>query len=359
MATITPITAPASKPLISVVLPAFNEAAIIEKSLDTLCRFMAGLEADYRWEIIVVNDGSTDDTGILAQQFARSHPNVIVLHHPANFGMGQALISAFKHCRSDCVITLDLDLSFAPDHIPVMLRAMRDTRAKVVVASPFAEGGRISNVPWMRRMLSVAANRFLARAAKTRLSSLTGVGRAYDGKFLRSINLKSTGMNINQEILFKAIMLRARIVEVPAHLDWQFQLRAGKARKSKMRIARHVLAVLMSGFLFRPMHFFLLPGLALLTFSAYVNAWMFIHWWHEFQKFSQYTWFLDRASVAVGAAYRAFPHTFIIGGITLVVSIQLISFAILALQNKKYFEELFHLGTTINTGVREGDSEEA
>jgi hypothetical protein len=59
----------------------------------------------------------------------------------------------------------------------------------------------------------------------------------------------------------------------------------------------------------------------------------------------------------VGEAYRAFPHTFVVGGITAVVGIQLVSLGTLSLQNKRYFEEMFHLGTTINTNVQEGGDE--
>ena len=132
----------------------------------------------------------------------------------------------------------------------------------------------------------------------------------------------------------------------------------GAARKSKMRVMRHIFSVLLSGFLFRPAHFFLLPGLALMVFALYVNAWMFIHWWGAFVKLTEYTWFLDRASVAVGVAFRAFPHTFVVGGISMLAALQLICFGVLSLQQKKYFEELFHLGTTINLRVQEDESEE-
>jgi hypothetical protein len=256
------------------------------------------------------------------------------------------------------VITLDLDLSFSPDHIPAMLKAIRETRARIVVASPFAEGGRISNVPWSRKLMSVWANWFLARAANAGFSSLTGVGRAYDGRFLRSLNLKSTGMDINPEVIFKAIMLRARIVEIPAHLDWREQLAVGAARKSKMRVLRHIWSVLISGFLFRPTHFFLLPALVTTVFALYVNVWMVIHWWNAFVRLTEYGWFLDRASAAVGEAFRNFPHTFVVGGIAMLASLLLICFGVLSLQQKRYFEELFHLGTTINLRVREDESEE-
>jgi cellulose synthase/poly-beta-1,6-N-acetylglucosamine synthase-like glycosyltransferase len=59
-----------SRPMVSVVVPAFNEAAILEKNVDLLCRYMQGLESQYRWELLIVNDGSTDNTGDVAEACA-------------------------------------------------------------------------------------------------------------------------------------------------------------------------------------------------------------------------------------------------------------------------------------------------
>ncbi len=346
-----------ARPLVSLVLPAFNEAGLVEWSLSTLCQYMKSLEGEYRWEIVLVDDGSDDDTGILADAFARTHENISVIHHPSNLGMGQALISGFRHCHSDYVITLDLDLSYSPDHIRALLSRIRATRAKIVIASPYMKGGEISNVPWHRKILSVWANRFLAATAKGSLSTLTGIVRAYDGRFLRSLDLKSLGMGVNPEIIYKAMVLRARIDEIPAHLDWKLQAVGGAQRRSSMRILRHVISTLLSGFLFRPFLFFILPGLALLAFAAYVNAWIFLHFWEQYQRLAQYTWFLDRASFAVAAAYREYPHTFIVGGLSTMMGIQLLSLGILALQSKRYFEEIFHLGTYLYQSVREQEKE--
>jgi glycosyltransferase involved in cell wall biosynthesis len=341
-----PASVSVARPLVSLVLPAYNEEAIVEENLGILCRYMAGLEDEYRWEIVLINDGSLDRTGAIAVEFARSHPQVTVLHHPANFGMGQALISGFRYCRADYVITLDLDLSFAPDHIPALLKAIRETSAQIVLASPFADGGRISHVPWARRLMSVWANRLLAKASNAGFTSITGVGRVYDGRFLRTLNVRATGMDINAEILFKALMLRARVVEIPAHLDWQAQVAVGAARRSKLRIWAQVRGVLGSGFLFRPTHPFLLPGLALLLLSIYTNAWMLSHWWTEFQAIPP-QWILTRASEAARAAFALHPHTFVLGGLSLMVAIQLLGMSLLSLQQKRYFEDLFHLGSSL------------
>src|SRR5437667_4685358 len=87
-----------TRPFVSLVVPAYNEAAIIEKNLAILCQYMESLEEEYRWEMLIIDDGSVDETGALAEAFASPRDNVHVLHHITNFGLGQALKFAFKHC---------------------------------------------------------------------------------------------------------------------------------------------------------------------------------------------------------------------------------------------------------------------
>jgi glycosyltransferase involved in cell wall biosynthesis len=341
------------RPLISVVVPAYNEASIAEQHLSMLCSYMNTLEDEYRWEMIIVNDGSRDQTGSLADAFAKDKDEVRVVHHVSNLGVGEAFKSAFHLCQGDYIVTLDLDLSYSPDHIRKLLEKIRETQAKVVVASPYMKQGTVSNVPWLRRILSRYANRFLASTAKANLSTLTSMVRAYDGKFLRSLNLRATGMEINPEVIYKARLLHVPVEEIPGHLDWGQQKAEGIKRRSSMKVLRHTLAVLVSGFLFRPVMFFIVPGLVLLLFALYVNTWMLIHFLEQYQSLSQHTWFFSRASAAVGAAYLQFPHTFIVGLLSSMLAVQVLSLGILALQSKSYFEEIFHLGVSIYRSVRE------
>ena len=341
-------------PLVSVVMPAFNEAAIIERSLERVYEYMTRLGTQYLWELIVVNDGSSDATGELAERFAHTRRNVRIYHHFSNFGVGQALRFASRRCRGDYVVVLDMDLSYSPEHIEVLLRRICATRAKIVLTSPYMEGGKVSNVPWLRHTLSSWANRFLAASIQGRISTLTSMVRVYDGPFLRALSLRSMGMEIMPEILYKAKLLGARIEEVPAHLDWGAAQSKHAARRSSMRIARHTAAIILSGFLFRPVIYFIVPGLALLAFAAYVNAWTLIHFGQEYVRLAQYADIFQRSSAAVSAAYAVSPHTFMIGLLALMLAIQLISLGILSLQNKSHFEELFHLGSAIYRAQRGG-----
>lgn len=336
-------------PLVSIVVPAYNEATLIEMHLDILCRYLERLEHDYRWEIILVNDGSRDNTGELAEAFARTRPDVHVIHHPMNMGLGQALKTGFSHCRGRYIVTVDLDLSYSPAHIELLLNKLRQTRAKVVVTSPYMRGGKVSNVPWLRRFLSVWANRFLSLAARRNLSTLTGMVRAYDAEFLQQLNLKSSDMAVNPEIIHKAMLLEAPVEEVPAHLNWQHQ-QVSKApqsrRKSSMKIWQHTWSIFYYGFVFRPVMFFIIPSLIFFLLALYAGAWVLIHCWTNYQQLAQITRFPDPTE-AVAAAFQQAPHTFIIGGMLMTLAIQLFSLGILAVQSKRYFEEIFYLGSAI------------
>jgi glycosyltransferase involved in cell wall biosynthesis len=340
-------------PLVSVIIPAFNEAVMLVSTLTAVCRYMESLEHRYRWEVIVVNDGSSDRTGELAEEFARSRRSVRIVHHPRNLGLGQALKSGFKHSHGHYVAVLDSDLSYAPDHIGLLLDRIQLTHAKIVVASPYAKGGRVSHVPWLRRVMSAGANRFLSKVAQCSLLTLTGMVRVYDGRFIRALDLRSIGMEVSPEIIYKSLLLRAQVDEIPAHLNWEQQRSTGGRRSSSMKVMPHIVSTMFSGFLFRPFSFFLLPGLSLLALALYVNTWMFIHFFDEYQALSQHEWFFSRASIAVAQAYQAFPHTFIVGGLSLMLAIQLISLGVLSVQSKQYFEEVFHLGSTIYGQLRQ------
>jgi len=330
--------------LVSIVLPAFNEAAILHDNMDIVVDYMKVLESRYRWEVVIVNDGSSDDTGRIAEEYATGHDNIRVLHHKRNFGLGQALKYGMSKTKGDYIVTMDIDLSYSPDHIERLVEVLETGHAKLVLASPYMKGGKISNVPWLRKFLSIFANRFLSFVAHGRLSTLTCMVRGYDGTFGRNLVTRSTGMDIMPETIYKTMILRARIVQIPAHLDWGLQIKH-QGRQSSMRILRHMLSTVLSGFIFRPFMFFVLPGMVLLAFALWVNIWMVIHFLDALQMVPPDA-ATDNISWAVARAYDDYPHTFIVGLLSLMLSVQLISLGILALQSKSYFEEIYFLGAS-------------
>ena len=331
-------------PLLSVVLPAYNEQALLEKNVTAIIDYLKSLEPEFRWEVIIVNDGSRDATPAIADRLAAAHPEVITVHHPRNFGLGQAMSYGFANTAGDYVITLDMDLSYDVEHIGQLARTIRDGGARMVLASPYMEGGSIRNVPLLRRRLSVLGNRFLRYFAKGRFSTLTCMTRAYDGPFIRAMNLRALGMDAMPETVYKAMILNAAIDEIPAELDWAPQLAVGKTRRSSMRILRHIGSTIFSGFIFRPFLYFILPGMLLGAFSAYVNYWVFVHYFDALAEMRAEGPVTD-LTIPLGLAYERYPHTFVFGLMTAMLAIQLIGLGVLSLQSKQYFEELFHLGS--------------
>ncbi len=313
----------------SVLIPAFNEAAIIERTLSTVRDHLNARPDSYSWEMLVVDDGSSDGTGDLAEAFAAGDERVRVLRHRTNFGLGQALRYGFAQARGDVVVTLDADLTYSVDHIDRLLEAYTETGAKIVVASPYGKGGVTTRVPFRRLLPSRVANVLLAAASNAHISTYTGMVRAYDTRLLRSLNVRAMGMDVNAEILRQAQILRARIVEIPAHLDWSVP---GRPPGSGLRMPRTTVAVAISAFLFRPVYFFMVPALGLALFA--LVAWGF--------------------AIAQGlGGYRLLAALAIVASLG---AIQFAGFAFLALQAKRSFEDLFVLGTATYRSFQEGSS---
>ena len=338
-------------PLLSVIVPVYNEQALLKSHLGQVVTYLKTTEEEFRWEMIIVNDGSIDNTTLITNGFADQYANVFALHHPENFGLGQAMRFGFNNTRGDIVVTMDIDLCYDVEHIGELARVIRDRNAKLALASPYMKDGAIMNVPWVRRTLSIWGNRFLSFFAKGHYSTLTSMMRAYDGKFIRSINLRSMGMDIMPETIHKSMILGGSIVEVPGRLDWGPQREYAEGRISSMRVVRHIFATVLAGFIFRPFLFFIIPGLIIAAFSAYVNFWMFVHYFEELANLKALSSSAGWAE-AFAIAYKNQPHTFVFGLLTAMLAAQLIGLGILSLQSKQYFDEMFDLGSQAQRAAR-------
>lgn len=342
------------RPLVSVLMPAFNEGAMLDQSLVRVHAAICALAQRYRGEMIVVDDGSGDDTWQIANTFAACHRGVRAVRHPVNLGLGQALRTGFANCVGDYVVVLDTDLSYAPEHIETLVETLRATKAHVAVASPYMKGGTVTNVPPLRALLSRWANRFLAFfCPHADVHTLTGMVRAYDGPFLHTLNLRGLGVEINTEILYKTLLLRGRIVEVPAHLDWTQQHQMAIKRISSFRVIKGIVTYLLAGFIFRPFMFFVLPGLVVALCAVYAIGWTVYNVAQVYPLVHSGLRWDYQFSDAVARVFRERPHAFVVGGLATLLSMQLFSVGFLTYQNKRYFEELFHLASGIRRRVIE------
>jgi glycosyltransferase involved in cell wall biosynthesis len=340
-------------PFVTVLVPAYNEEAIIERSLTEIVAFLESIEHKYTWELVVVNDGSADRTGEILDRLAGELPNLNVLHHKKNYNLGQALRFGFNNACGDYIVVLDADLSYSPDHVERLVDAAVDTGAKIVIASPYAEGGRTTAIPRFRETLSRGANRLLGTTAQGQLSTVTGMVRCYDRRFIQSMSLKAWDVEINTEIIYKAQLMRARIVEIPAHLDWTEQLKVSDTRGSSIRVLRGIAAQMFSSFLFRPFAYFIVPGLIVLLLALWTLGWVV---YHVASNWGDAAGTVDGGlSAAIAAAFQVSPHSFIVGGLAFIIAVQLLTLGVVTAQNKRYFEEVFFLGTSLYREVHMPD----
>ena len=238
-----------------------------------------------------------------------------------------------------------------------MLDKIVETQAMIVIASPYMQGGKVSNAPFARKLLSRWANRFLSFFVKTpykKPTTFTGMVRAYNREFLSGLTLRSMDVDIHCEIIYKAMILRARIDEIPAHLNWHVAQNESCDRKSHMRIFKAIILNLIAGFVLRPFMFFFLPGFFVLLLSLYPIFWAFYHSFVQYKNLIATTALtVYPFSNAISLAFSQSPHSFIIGGITLIIGIQLIGLGFLSYQNKRNYEELFHMGSHIYGSCQE------
>ncbi len=336
------------KTFISIIVPCYNEEAILAINLDTVIQYLKTKEHKYKWEIVIINDGSKDKTGEIADDYASRYEAVSVIHHPINLNLGHALQTGFRHSKGEVMVVLDVDLSYSEKYIEQMVDTLIEKYADIVIASPYMKGGKVTAVPFMRRKMSKWVNRFMSFAAQDKYYTFTGMVRAYRREYIRGLNLKTKDYEINPEIIYKSMILRARIIEIPAHLDWTEQNKFTGQRTSSLRVLRSFFSGIMSGFIFRPYIFFVVIGSFLLCLSLYQLVWLLFDTLSALGPISKQVPKVDHPfSYSLAMQFNKNPHSFLIGGITFLAAIQFLSLGFVSLQSKRYFEELFHLGSSI------------
>lgn len=255
---------------ISVVIPMYNEE---ENVANTMWQVVEELKEFPSWELIIVDDGSTDGTYGIAKSIASENARISVISHPANYGRGRALRTGFSYAEGEILVTLDADLSYSANNISILIRELRsDESLDIVVGSPYMKGGKTIGVPYRRLLLSKIGNRLLGFALPGRLGTITGILRAYRRRVFDELELESDDKEIHLEILAKSLALGHHIKEIPA------VLRARANGKSKLRLRATILSHLMFSFYEKPAMLFGVIG-ALIVISGFLCAgFLFAAW---------------------------------------------------------------------------------
>ncbi|EKF86021.1 family 2 glycosyl transferase [Methanobacterium formicicum DSM 3637] len=245
----------------------YNEEENVRKTLQTVAAVLKNYYEKY--EILVVNDGSQDNTSHIVKEYASANPQIILLEHPINMGMGRALITGFEYSTGDVVITLDADLSYDPLYIPKLIETLDSAAVDIVIGSQYMAGGKTESIPFHRLFISKMANKIVGYALTGDISTVTGILRAYRREVLDSIELESPGTEINPEILSKANAVGYKIKEIPV------VLKGREYGESKVKIKSTTISHLLFTFYEKPMMLFGIVGLSLCVIGIVSAIYLF------------------------------------------------------------------------------------
>jgi glycosyltransferase involved in cell wall biosynthesis len=197
-------------PLLSVVMPVFNERATIEE----IIRRVAAVPV--RTELIVVDDGSTDGTRELLAGLQERFGFRLLLQ-PGNQGKGAALRRGFAVATGDLLVVQDADLEYSPEEYPALIELICEGRADVVYGSRFLGRHRVFLFThyFGNRVLTLLTNVLY----NTMLSDMETCYKVMRTEVIRSITLRSSGFGIEPELTAKIFKRHYRVYEVPITYD--------------------------------------------------------------------------------------------------------------------------------------------
>lgn len=228
-----------------VAIPTYNEKLTIETAV-------AGVRSAVPTaHVLVVDDGSPDGTGAIADALAIADDHVHVMHRTQKQGLGAAYLAAFDWAFGqgyDAVVEMDADGSHLPEQLPDLLAAMADPGIAVVLGSRWVPGGRIVNWPWHRVLLSRAGSLYSRLALGLSVRDVTGGYRVYRTDVLRDLvaeGVESQGYCFQIDLLRRAVQRHHRVVEVPITF---VERELGESKMSRSIVQEAMLRVTAWGF---------------------------------------------------------------------------------------------------------------
>lgn len=191
---------------LSVVFPAFNEAANIRRAIAHAIEVLDGLGLDF--EVIVVDDGSSDQTRALAEEAAARDPRVRAVHHPRNRGYGAALKTGILASTRERVFFTDADLQFDMAEITRLL--------DLADAADIIAGYRAPRSdPWARRLNAWAWGRLVSALFDLQVRDVDCAFKIFSRRVFDRVPVTSVGAFVNTEILVRARAEGFTLLQVP------------------------------------------------------------------------------------------------------------------------------------------------
>jgi dolichol-phosphate mannosyltransferase len=194
-----------------VILPTYNEAGNVEE-------IVSAVRGESR-RVLVVDDGSPDGTGEIADRLAAEQRDVAVLHRARKEGLGPAYIAGFREALAggaELIVEMDADFSHDPAQLPALIDAAQD--ADLVIGSRYVPGGGVTEWGGLRRAISRGGSAYARIVLGLEVRDLTGGFKVFRREVLEAIDLdriEARGYAFQVEMTYRTIELGFRVVEVP------------------------------------------------------------------------------------------------------------------------------------------------
>jgi len=199
------------------ILPTYNESENIEAIVGAALEHLGAAAGEHR--ILIVDDGSPDGTGEIADRLAAEHPEVEVLHRPGKGGLGPAYLAGFARALAggaDLVLEMDSDFSHDPADLPRLIAAAEN--ADLVLGSRYVAGGGVTDWGLLRRFVSRAGSAYAQVVLGVPVRDLTGGFKCFRRSVLEGIDLDrvhANGYAFQIELTYRASRAGFTITEVP------------------------------------------------------------------------------------------------------------------------------------------------
>lgn len=196
-----------------VCIPTYNERENLPLILTRL------FNANPTVHALVIDDGSPDGTGALADELAERDARISVLHRTEKAGLGAAYRAGFARAIADgasAIVELDADGSHQPEQLPLLLAKLPE--ADLVLGSRWVRGGSVRNWPLHRKLLSVGGNTYARLMLRVPIRDITGGYRVFRVSTLQAIdyaNVTTTGYVFQVDMAYRVLNAGLRVVEVP------------------------------------------------------------------------------------------------------------------------------------------------
>ncbi|HEY4439442.1 MAG TPA: glycosyltransferase family 2 protein [Candidatus Elarobacter sp.] len=222
-------------PALSVVVPCYNESASIAQLYEKLVPVLDRLASEHSIELILVDDGSTDDTFDALTRTFGGRAATRVVRHPQNLNLGGAIRTGIRESRGEWIANLDSDCTYDPALLEPMLAEMA-RGADLVTVSPYHPQGRVDGVPAHRLLLSRGLSALYRLLLRKRVYTYTAMNRVYRRAICERIASPAFDFTCLAEMMLKALKQNHRVAEVPATLAVR------RFGESKMKVANTIVA---------------------------------------------------------------------------------------------------------------------